>query len=161
VLIFVSMIANVKAYDGATTIRLVGERASSMESVVILVKDSIKSFEPLANYPRLIFFLNISEFWYSLNEDEKDLVLAFVETEGERATKAEPENWRIYLEMGTMYQIIANMERDEELVAHAKHYANEATRLAPEWGGIALLNWRIGRLEEIMSQRELSGESTP
>jgi len=84
-----------------------------------------------------------------------------VETEGERATKAEPENWRIYLEMGTMYQIIANMERDEELVAHAKHYANEATRLAPEWGGIALLNWRIGRLEEIMSQRELSGESTP
>jgi len=161
VLLFVSMIANVRVYDGATTIRLVGERVSSMEGVVILLKDSIKSFEPLANYPRLIFFGNVSKVWNSLNEDEEDLVLAFVETEGERATKAEPENWRIYMEMAKMYQIIANMERDEELVAHAKRYADEATRLAPELREIALLNWRIGRLEEIMSQRELSGESTP
>jgi O-antigen ligase len=120
---------HVKAYNAASAIVQVSRPGNSFGQTIGYFEQSIASFQPLANYPRLILFINLADKWDTLTEAQADQALALVEEEARRAIEAEPENWRIYKELARLYQEIA--KQDPAYTEQAREYLDKASELAP------------------------------
>ena len=121
---------NFRAYSAATEILEVRNPFITWDQRLDHFDQSIDSFPPLANYPRLIMFKMVSENFQRLTPAEAQRALASAEAEARRAIATEPQQWRIYSHLALLYQNAAIV--DPKYLEVARSYLDRATELAPE-----------------------------
>jgi hypothetical protein len=119
-----------RPYHGATAVLGTIERSISWEERLDRFERTVNAFEPLANYPRIIMFNQISNNWGTMSQEEAIAALEAVDREGRDALKAEPEEWRIYVALVSVYHRAASL--DPVYAARARSLVDAAVRLAPE-----------------------------
>ena len=92
--------------------------------------ESIEAFPPLANYPRFIFITTVTQNWAVLSEQEQVEGVAKAEALAEDALASEPELWRIYVALGSLYQRAA--QDNPTYLDLARLRVKRAVELAPE-----------------------------
>ena len=132
VLILVGVIAyqlNYKTYQASNTLlgTLIGKKDWSTKQVIF--KDSIEQFGPLANYPRIIAYNQIIRDWPDLDNEEKVKALEFVNKQGLYGTNSEPEDWRMYVPVSTIFHLGVSV--DPTYNARGNNLALKAAELAP------------------------------
>ena len=137
---------NYRAYEAASLILRVSNSANSPETAMGYFADSIGTFPPLANYPRLIMFKSLSENWDSLSREQAEDVVLIVENESKEAIKSEPENWRLYVALTEFYQKASSLNSSHLRVARS--HLETANELAPERHEVLDLVANQERLEE-------------
>ena len=108
VLIVVGVIAyqlNYRTYQASNTLlgTLIGKKEWNVKQVIF--KDSIEQFGPLANYPRIIAYNQIIQDWPNLDNEERVKALEFVNNQGVYGTNSEPEDWRMYVPVSTIFHL--------------------------------------------------------
>ena len=132
ILIFVGIIAyqlNYKTYQASNTLlgTLIGKNDWSTKQAIF--NDSIDQFEPLANYPRIIAYNQIIKDWPELNAGDRVKALEFVNKQGSYGTSSEPEDWRMYVPVSTIFHLGGTV--DPEYNKQANGLALIAYELAP------------------------------
>ena len=84
----------------------------------------------LANYPRVELFTRLANAWDDLTDEEVSRALSIVEREGAAGTAAEPEEWRLQLYLGRVYQIARSW--NPEYLGRARRLVERSGELAPE-----------------------------
>ena len=144
---------NYRPYVAARDVVKTADASISWEERFGLFERSVGSFSPLANYPRLIMFGQLSGNWGTLSRPEGvELALKTVEREGERALAAEPKGWRIYVALAQVYQAAAMS--DPSLLSQARAWVDGATNLAPETREVIFLRQRQRLVEEQIGNTE-------
>lgn len=118
-----------KPYRAAITFLRVTEPRISVGEALVYFEETIESFRPLANYPRLVMIRSLTNAWDGLEPSEMQIALAAVERELPEAIGSEPENWRIYLALAEFYMRAASIDPDN--MARAKDYFEIGSELAP------------------------------
>ena len=93
---------------------------------------SVAEFEPLAGFPRRLFFIRLATEWESLRvrdgvEARRRLRLA--DAYAAAAIASEPDNWRLHQELAAMYRKVALTE--PEYAATAQRHGERLMQLAP------------------------------
>ena len=155
--IYVSLIAflfvNFRTYEAAKAIVRTSGDSLAWDQRLRYYDKSINLFQPLANYPRLIFFSQLTSNLSSLTVSEARDSLAIADVEARRALEAEPRGWRIYSALGYLYQsaALANPEYldTSQYLEKARSYVASAVELAPDTLEVAALLERQETTEEI------------
>ena len=119
-----------RPYKAATAIVKTTSSSITWDDRLGYFDDSIDSFGPLANYPRVIMFSQLFNNWDTLSDSEASAALEMVEREAKRAVETEPQGWRIYVTLGRLYQR-ASLS-DAGFMEQARSYVDRASELAPE-----------------------------
>ena len=132
ILIVVGVIAyqlNYRTYQASSTLlgTLIGKKDWTEKQVIF--NDSIEQFRPLANYPRIIAYNQIIQDWPNLNDEERKSALDFVNKQGVFGTQSEPEDWRMYVPVSTIFHL--GVVIDPEYNARGNNLALTAYELAP------------------------------
>ena len=132
VLIFVGIIAyqlNYKTYQASNTLlgTLIGKKEWSAKQIIF--NDSIEQFGPLANYPRIIAFNQIIRDWPELSAEDRLQALKFVNKQGVYGTSSEPEDWRMYVPVSTIFHL--GVALDPAYNSRGNNLALKAAELAP------------------------------
>lgn len=132
VLILVGVIAyqlNYRTYQASNTLlgTLIGKKEWNTKQIIF--KDSIEQFGPLANYPRIIAYNQIIRDWPELDNEEQVKALEFVNTQGVHGTSSEPEDWRMYVPVSTIFHLGTTV--DPTYNARGNSLALKASELAP------------------------------
>lgn len=97
---------------------------------------SMRAFEPLANTPRLILFLNVAEQWPRLRARQPATaarLLRWAHAEARPALATEPHNWRIHDALARLAD--AASPDEPALAAPARHHRARVRELAPRLHG--------------------------
>ena len=97
-------------------------------------EDSVGTFPPLSNTPRMMMFQAMGTEWSTLQGDQVSAALQVVATHGPAGTAAEPEEWRLLSPMAVIYQRAGGM-----YVAQARELVDRAVELAPSRVELRLL----------------------
>ena len=132
VLIFVGIIAyqlNYKTYQASNTLlgTLIGKKEWSAKQIIF--NDSIEQFGPLANYPRIIAYNQIIRDWPELSAEDRLQALKFVNKQGVYGTSSEPEDWRMYVPVSTIFHL--GVALDPAYNSRGNNLALKAAELAP------------------------------
>lgn len=127
--LILSVYVNYRTYNAAVSILRVSNQSNTFEQTLGNFKESIDTFSPLANYPRLILFRGISENWESLSDAQAEEALITLDRESKLAIESEPENWRIYVELARLYKKASTF--DPKYLERADSYLDTASELAP------------------------------
>ena len=123
---------NLRAYNAAADIASfspeINPRAT-WEERLAYAEESISTFPGLANYPRRYLIRNSFGRLPILSDEEFWSEMELMESTGNDALDAEPDNWRILAMMILLHQIAA--ERDDEYVAKARAGLEKMTAIAP------------------------------
>jgi cytochrome c-type biogenesis protein CcmH/NrfG len=68
--------------------------------------------------------------WRTFSEPERRAALAMADKEGQEAIAVEPEEWRLYLPLSTLFRLGSSLDSSYE--ARARALVEQATRLAPD-----------------------------
>lgn len=93
---------------------------------------AISHFEPLANFPRRVFFRFVRERWRHLRARrpvEAERMLAMVNAEAAAAIASEPESWQIYAALARLHALVSLT--DPEYRYAAERYLDRARALVP------------------------------
>ncbi|MCH7744888.1 MAG: O-antigen ligase family protein, partial [Chloroflexi bacterium] len=120
---------NYRPYSAAAYVVDTNSVALTWQQRLGFFDKSIDSFRPLANYPRLILFIALKENWDTLTVSEATEAMAMVEIEAKEAIESEPQNWRIYVALGSLYQSATSL--DTRYLDVAESYIGIAGELAP------------------------------
>ena len=99
-----------------------GQRLDSFQRTVDM-------FPQLANYPRAAMFTQLDRNWHNLTTEEASKALNIATKEGAIGIKAEPQEWRIYLALASVYQAAATTHTGT--VERARDLVDKGTALAP------------------------------
>ena len=126
----IGLLLNYGPYKGArTVIQTVGQSITWQERLDIF-DEAIAAFPPLANYPRIVMFNQLSSNWSALSDEEKKAALEVVQREGLEGMRSEPEEWRIYATLAGVYQSAAFTNPFH--VETARSLVDAVAELAPE-----------------------------
>ena len=143
---------NYKAYDAAQAAVQAADPAITWDQSLGYYDSSINGFEPLANYPRLIFFNQLTSNLDELTVEQAREALEIADGEARRATEAEPQGWRIYTTLGYLYQRASLADPavldTAKYLARARAYVNRARELAPDTLEVASLLQRQKIVED-------------
>ena len=146
---------NYRPFQAAKEIVQIGNR-DTWTGVVAQFDKSIDTFRPLANYPRFIYVTTLARNWGGLTEDEQIAGIQMAERVAEDAFDAEPESWRVYAALGTLY--LTASEDDSAYLEPARLNVAKAVELAPETALVLALEARQRTVEEAAeSARDGSG----
>ena len=146
---------NYRPFQAAKEIVQIGNR-DTWTGVVAQFDKSIDTFRPLANYPRFIYVTTLARNWGGLTEDEQIAGIQMAERVAEDAFDAEPESWRVYAALGTLY--LTASEDDSAYLEPARLNVAKAVELAPETDLVLALEARQRTVEEAAeSARDGSG----
>ena len=129
---------NVRAYNGATTILKTIQTQTSWYDRLEYFEGSIDSAPPLANYPRIVMFNQLTRNWSDLDEGQAAAALETAAREGDRGIEKEPQEWRLYLALAGLYHRASSSgpsylpQPKEFYVSKSRDLIQEAERLAPE-----------------------------
>ena len=90
---------------------------------------SFDTFPPLATLPRQVLFDTVVTNWESISQLGVDEVVTRVRAEEVAALEAEPDNPRLHISLGRLYQKAAIT--NSQYLERARVYADAASRLAP------------------------------
>ena len=136
---------NYGAYRGATTVIETTRPSISWTQRLGHFRDSIDSFPPLANYPRLILLNMVADNWHTLTAEDARKALVMAENEVRRAIEVEPESWRIRNAMTRLHQRAS--AQDPAYIESARFHLDRASELAPE-------TREVRRLQEVQEALE-------
>ena len=91
--------------------------------------ESFSTFPPLATLPRQVLFDTLITNWETVSQFGVDQLIGRVQVEEMAALEAEPENPRLHISLGQLYQKAA--ETEPQYLARAGEYADAARKLAP------------------------------
>jgi hypothetical protein len=91
--------------------------------------ESFNTFPPLATLPRQFLFDTVIANWESISQLGVDEVVTRVRAEEVAALEAEPDNPRLHISLGKLYQKAAIS--NSQYLERARVYADAASRLAP------------------------------
>ncbi len=117
---------NYRPYSAAASVVDTNAIALTWQQRLGFFDESIDSFRPLANYPRLILFTALKENWNTLTKSE---AMAIVDIEAKEAIQSESQNWRMYVALGGLYQSASSL--DTRYLDVAESYIGIASELAP------------------------------
>ena len=121
---------NYRPYSGSRTILATLNPSITWEERLDLFDRSIDAFPPLANYPRIVMFDQLTNNWDRLNVEEAKQALEVVNREGLDGIKSEPQEWRLYLPLASLYRKAASL--DAGYMARARALVEAAVTLAPQ-----------------------------
>ena len=130
--------ANRAIYSGAVELH----RSYAAEHEEAVAQRAIDAFEPLANLPRLLWFLSLANRWPELHASDSAAAKATLDragVEAEAALAAEPENWRIHQALAVLYRAAASTA--PEYGAVAERFLRQALELAPNLYRFAPSGW--------------------
>ena len=117
----------------------------------------------LANYPRVELFTRLARSWEDLTDEEAGRALLIAEREGTIAAIAEPEDWRVPLYLGRLYQVARSV--NPEYLGLARGLVGRSAELAPERIEViqmqVIQNMLEGNLEVAMEMIEAYLERNP
>ena len=119
-----------RTYAGSRLILETIDKEISWEQRLDYFDQTIRAFPPLANYPRLVMFNQLTTNWRTLNQDEAQLALERANKEGLDALVAEPDEWRVHATLAGLYQAAAI--ENPPYVEKARVMVDAAAELAPE-----------------------------
>ena len=119
--------------------------ADTWPDVVDQFNKSINTFRWLANYPRFIYIATLAGNWAALTEDEQVAGIRMAERVTGDAFDAEPELWRVYAALGTLY--LTASEDDPAYLESARLNVAKAVELAPETALVLALEERQRTVE--------------
>ena len=128
-IVFATVFLSVKPFNAAD---VAAEPTRSWEVQLAIYEAAIEGFPPLANEIRLREFSFVAVTWFQLDPARQELGLAEVEQEFERAKRAEPEQWRVYLAVAAVFQNVGLTLPDSDYTARARVNVEKAKELAPE-----------------------------
>ena len=129
-LVGLGLLANQAIYSAASVTRSMVASASTLSHSIGAFKRATSAFKPLANYPRLLFFENMTRLSKGLHFLSRVRLLGLVTTEAGAAIDTEPENWRIYVALARLYgEMAASVP---EYADAAQRYREKALALAPQ-----------------------------
>ena len=102
----------------------------TLEQRLEIFDDAISAFPPQANYLRIVMYNQLISNWRTFSEPEARAALSMADKEGQEAIAAEPEEWRLYLPLSTLFHLGSSL--DSSYVARARALVEQATRLAPD-----------------------------
>ena len=120
---------NYAPYKGSTRILDALNRSINWEERLDLFDETIQAFPLLANYPRIVMFNEVTRGWGNLTTQEAAAALNAANREGISAISSEPEEWRVYVALATLYQAAAPI--DSAFTERARELVDEAVKLAP------------------------------
>ena len=120
---------NYRALDASRAILRTLDASLSWEQRLDYFDKTIDSFPQLANYPRIVMFNRLTRNWGSLNPQEAGAALSAVDREGRKGIAKEPEEWRLYLSLASLYH--RAVPSDPGYRQRAKLLVEEAAELAP------------------------------
>ena len=120
---------NYRAFESSSSILRLLDSSLSWQQRLDKFDQTVDSFPQLANYPRIVMFNQLTRNWGSLNPQEAGAALAAVDREGRKGIASEPEEWRLYLSVASLYHRAA--PADQGYVDRARSLVEEATELAP------------------------------
>ena len=124
------ILLNLAPYNGSRRILDTLNPNISWGERLVHFEESIDSFPPLANYPRIVMFNRINTEWDKLEGQEVAAALAAVEKAGQDALNSEPQEWRVHLALAKIYQRAGSI--DLAYVARARDLVDEAAQLVPQ-----------------------------
>ena len=139
-------LVSVRPYQAANAVVQTASPALTWEQRLEYFDESIDSFPPLANYPRLILFSQLIRRWGSLSEADARAALAVVEREAQEALKIEPQGWRLYVALSRVYLVASSL--DPAYLERANSYLEAAAEMAPDTLEVAALRAQQARAEE-------------
>lgn len=119
---------NVRPYGAAQSASL-SIRADSHADAAVHLQQSVHRFPALANLPRLFLVDKTIARLDSLSSEELGQAVSLIGTEGQRALRIEPENWRMHAALALFYQGIAPW--NPGYLGHAGAHVRDVVRLAP------------------------------
>lgn len=115
---------NYRAFDASTTLLEMLDGSSTWDERLEKFDRTVDTFPQLANYPRIVMFNQLNKSWRNLTPEEATAALTVSTREGLAGIDSEPEEWRIYLSLASIYhQAVAthpgSLESARQLVDHA------------------------------------------
>ncbi len=125
------LLINYPPFHGTTAVLDTLKRPGiTLEQRLEIFDDAIGAFPPQANYLRIVMYNQLISNWRSFSEPEARAALAMADKEGQEAIAAEPQEWRLYLPLSTVFHLGSAL--DSSYVARARALVERATRLAPD-----------------------------
>ena len=94
---------NYRALEASRNILLTIDASLSWEERLVHFDRTVDGFPQLANYPRIVMFNQLTRQWDKLNPQEAEAALGAVDREGRKGIAREPEEWRLYLSLASLY----------------------------------------------------------
>ena len=155
-IIFSIVFLNVRPFN-ASAIVLDATRPLSVEEALATFDASIESFPQLGNEIRWLEFDVLAQNWHQLDTTQREIALAIVEREFERAKRSEPEQWRIYVAAAMVFQNVGLFDPESDYLQRARLNLEKAKELAPDRLEIArimtqqhILEWDLEGAEKII-----------
>lgn len=130
VVIFVSatiFTLNIRAFNASRTILGTMDPNKSWASRMDYFEETVETFPQLANYPRIQLFQLLAGDWKNLNDHDKERALRLTQEQGKIAFNQEPQEWRLYAHIASLYQRMGPSFHDKSRVMVGK-----VLELAPE-----------------------------
>ena len=122
-------VVNYRAFDASTTLLEMLDGSSTWDERLEKFDRTVDTFPQLANYPRIVMFNQLNRSWRDLTPEEATAALTASTQEGLAGIKTEPEEWRIYLSLASIYHQAAATHPGS--VESAKQLVDHAATLAP------------------------------
>ena len=120
-----------RPFLGARTVINTLDQSLTWDQRLEQFERSIDAFPPLANYPRIVMFNQLHNGWPKLVEEEvAGKALLAAEMQGLDARTGEPEEWRVYMALASLYQRAGGF--DPTYVPKARELVDVAAELAPD-----------------------------
>lgn len=142
------LFVNVWVLVAAQNYRDVRVASIELEDRIEGLAESADMFPGLGNYPRRDLFDIAARELPRLPLERVEGVIQAIENEAEDALDVEPENWHLVVSLGLVYQ--SAVAHDQQYVALARAFTDQATRIAPG-------RWEVFQLRA----RQLSLEGDP
>ena len=126
---FSVFVLSYRPFQAARDIVAIGQH-DTWSGVVGQFDKAIDAFPPLANYPRFIFITTLTQNWAVLSAQEQLDGLQKAEDMAAEAFEGEPELWRVYVALGSLYQRVS--QDDASYLEQARLNVAKAVELAPE-----------------------------
>ena len=134
-----------RPYSAATAVVKTSDPTITWDRRFEYFEESIDSFPPLANYPRLILVSQLVDNWDNLTQREVTAALEIVERESAQALKDEPQSWRINEALTRFYQQASSLA--PAYLERARAHLDMANDLAPETDEI-FKSWILQQMAE-------------
>ena len=148
--LYLIVFVNIPIYQGSKNIIKTIDPQLQWPERVEIYSDSINSFSPLSNHYRLMLLNHALVNFDTIQEEEFDLVMDFIQKNQIEGIDQDSNDWRIYVASAGIYQYGAS--NDLSLVEKSSNLVDEANKISPNRIEIvqvkALQNFVEGNLKQ-------------
>jgi len=148
--LYLIVFVNIPIYQGSKNIIKTIDPQLQWSEIVTIYSDSINSFSPLSNHYRMMLLNQVLVNFDTIQTEEFDLVMDFIQKNEIEAIDQDPYDWRIYVASAGIYQY--GSSNDLSLLEKSSNLVDEANKISPNRIEIvqvkALQNFAEGNLKQ-------------